>query len=204
LRQRLVLGATAGIAIAAFSCAALSKVYTCVDPKTHTREASQLPCPQAGASSPAEIVADAEERRLIAIRAQLGRDAVIADQQLLRKYANDAAHRKAHVADLEGVIRNIQLSTARFDELAAQRKPLDQEAMFYRGKPLPAALQRRIDASDASFNALGDVFRGLQAEVVDIEATRGRERERLARLWAGERPGSMGLLVPVSASSAGK
>ena len=84
-----------------------------------------------------------------------------------------------------------------------QRKPLNDEAAFYSGKPLPLTLQRKIEASDASFNALTDVFIGLRAEVATIEATRTAELEQLRKLWAGARRVD-GVLVMPTTLSAGK
>ncbi|HEY4958252.1 MAG TPA: hypothetical protein VII31_10600 [Caldimonas sp.] len=204
MRPRLLLGGLAAVAVAAAHGSAFAKVYTCVDPVTQARTLSQFPCPTPAAEPPADPAAKEKAERAATIAAELKQAGVRADRQLLLKYPDEAAHRKVHVTDLEGVVRNIRLTRARFAELVTQRKPLDEEAAFYKGKPLPLPLQRKIDASDASFDALSDVFRGLQSDVADIEATRGVELERLRKLWAGAPAGSMGLLVSASASSVRK
>jgi hypothetical protein len=201
LRARLVVGSVAAVAIAAGHVFASGKmVNECIDPSTHARTLSQFPCPQAPASSPAEVAADAEQRRLAGIKAQIEREAVIADQQLVRKYPDEAAHRAAHAGDLDSVIRNIRLSAARFSELVRLREPLDDETAFYKGKPLPLALQRKIDANDASFMALTDVFNGLRAEVADVERKRHGELADLRLLWAGARRVDGALVMPTALS----
>ncbi len=102
---------------------------------------------------------------------------------------------------LDSVNSNIRLSAARFTELVRLREPLDDEAAFYKGKPLPLALQRKIDANDASFIALTDVFNGLRSDVAAIEATRTVELDQLRKLWAGARRVDGVLVVPTSLSA---
>ncbi len=160
---------------------------------------------------PARGAADAGGNRFASeSRARLGgrarsaqRAAAKADRQLLGKFPDEAAHRQLYLSKLDGVNSNIRFSAARFAELVVQRKPLNDEAAFYSGKPLPLTLQRKIEASDASFNALTDVFNGLRAEVATIEATRTAELEQLRKLWAGARRVD-GVLVMPTTLSAGK
>jgi hypothetical protein len=204
LRQRRVLAAAAAVAITAAHGLALGKVHTCTDPVTHSRTLSQLPCPEATGPTPAEVLATTKREQEDAIAAELKRAAANVDRQLLLKYPEEGIQRKAHGEELQGVFRNLRSAAARFAELVAKRKPLDDEAAFYKGRPLPLALQRSIDGSEASFDALTDVFRGLRSEVADIETRRGLELERLRGLWAGAAPGSMGLLASASASSVGR
>jgi len=204
LRQRLLFGAFIAVAGGAGHGAAFATVHKCVDPVTRVQTMTDSPCPQAAGPTPAEVAATATKRQAEAIATEIKRSAIRADEQLLSRYPDEAAHRAAHVADLEAVVRNIRFSAARFAELVVQRKPLDDEAAFYKGKVLPLGLQRKLEASDASFDALRDVFQNLRTGVADIETTRGREHERLRRLWAGAEPGSMGLLDPMPISDAPK
>jgi hypothetical protein len=97
------------------------------------------------------------------------------------------------------VLVQIQPPGSRVDDDRPVRKPLEDQAAFYVGKPRPPILQRAIDANDASFTALTDVFHGLESEVADIVARYDGERDRLRKLWAGAPLGSMGLLAPASA-----
>jgi len=180
---------------------AFGKVYKCVDPVTKAITASDTPCRLAQGPTPAEAAASADEARAAAIQAEIKREAARADRQLLNRFPDEASLRQAQRAELEGAARNIDHAKVRLDQLIAERKPLDEEAKFYVGKRLTPALKRSIDASDASFNALADVFRGQEQQVVDIVAKYGTERERLSKLWAGAPPGSMGLLAPTAAPS---
>jgi hypothetical protein len=187
LTARLIVGAMAMVAIGAGHGVAWAKVYTCIDPVSHAKTISDTPCPQATGPTPGELASQAKVAHDKEIAEEIQQAAVKADKQLLNRFPDEATHRKAHVVELDEVIAKIRFSTARFRELVEQRKPLDEEAAFYKGKPLPQALQRKIDASDASFNALTDVFHGLQSNVADIEVARGKELMDLRLLWAGAR-----------------
>jgi hypothetical protein len=68
---------------------------------------------------------------------------------------------------------------------------------------MPRELQREIDASDAALQALRDVFRGLDGEVVGIVERYADERRHLRKLWDGAAPGSIGAFEPRSGSSGG-
>jgi hypothetical protein len=83
--------------------------------------------------------------------------------------------------------------------LIAERKPLDLEAEFYKGKPLPAWLQKKIEASEISFKVLTQVFLDLEHTLAGIVKKYHDSRERLGKLWAGAAAGSMGPLVPITA-----
>jgi hypothetical protein len=194
LRALLILG----LAAPAWASA---KVYKCVDPVTKAVTASDTPCGLAQGPTPAEAAASAEEARAAAIQVELKKEAARADRQLLNRFPDEASHRQAQRAELESVARNIDRAKTRLDQLIAERKPLDEEAKFYVGKHLAPALKRSIDASDASFNALADVFHDLEQRVVEIVAKYGNERERLRKLWAGAPLGSMGPLAPTPAPS---
>jgi hypothetical protein len=191
----------AGIAIALVHAPALAKVHKCVDPVTQRGTVlSDLPCPREAGPTPAEEASAAKAAHDQAIKDGIQQTAVKADRQLLSRFPDEAAHRKAHVGDLEDVIAKIRFSSARLNDLVAERKPLDDEAAFYKGKPLPQALQPKIDASDASFNALTDVFHGLQANVADIERARGDELRELRLLWAGARRVDGKLVLPAGST----
>lgn len=200
MRWRLVLGAVAGVVLAAAAPqAAFAKTNKCVDPVTKAVTLSDLPCRESLAPTPAQAAASAEAERLAQIEEAARQAARRSDRQLRDKYPNEAAHRRAHVAELLEASRMLRMPTARFWELVAQRKPLDVEAAFYVGKPLPPELKRKVDANEAAFAALVDVFRGVQLEIAKIDAQYGNERARLSRLWAGAPLGSMGPLPAVPA-----
>jgi hypothetical protein len=196
-KWRLVLGAVAGIGLAvAGQGPAFAKLNKCVDPVTKAVTLSDLPCRETRAPTAAEAAASAEEARKAEIEEENQRGARRTDRQLRDKYPDEAAHRRAHVAELLEVSRMMRAPTIRFWDLVEQRKPLDVQAAFYVGKALPPELKGKIDANEAAFAALTDVFRGLQLDTAKIDAQFGNERTRLSRLWAGASPGSMGPLPP--------
>ena len=81
--------------------------------------------------------------------------------------------------------------------LAAERKPLLDEAEFYVGRELPAKLRGQLDANDAAVEAQRTLVVNQQAEIVRINKLYDVELERLKHLWAGAQPGSMGSLPAV-------
>jgi hypothetical protein len=147
----------------------------------------------------AETAASVEAARVAKIEGEAFQVARRADRQLLERYPDEAAHRRAEAAEIDGVVRNIRTTMRRYDELAARRRPLDIEAAFHTAATMPAALRRAIGDNDGSFNGLIDAFRGQERGVADIVARYRTERERLRRLWAGAAAGSLGLLDAASA-----
>ncbi|MFG6457346.1 hypothetical protein [Roseateles sp. BYS96W] len=141
--------------------------------------------------SPEERAAkDAAERRAAAERlAQL--DAARRDRTLMLRYPNEAAHQRARSAALDDSSKALHLSERRIKELGADRKPLTQEAEFYKGKPLPAKLKQALDANDASVEAQQMLIENQKAESVRINARFDAELARLRKLWAGAAPGSL-------------
>ena len=73
---------------------------------------------------------EAQERKQAEARAAQA-DAVRRDRNLLARYPSEATHRKAREAALD-TVRSAMLATeARLRELAAERKPMMDEAEFY-------------------------------------------------------------------------
>ena len=60
-------------------------------------------------------------------------DAIKRDRNLLSRFPNEAAHRKARAAALDDVDKALRLSQTRLGSLAAERNPLLDEAEFYVG-----------------------------------------------------------------------
>jgi hypothetical protein len=145
--------------------------------------------------------AEAAERRAVAERAAQ-QDAVRRDRNLVIRFPNEAAHRRAREAALDDVRKAVRSSEARVKLLAAERKPLLDEAEFYAGRPLPAKLTQALDANDAAVEAQRTLVQNQQVEVVRINNLFDVELERLKRLWAGAPPGSMGALVVARAAQA--
>lgn len=113
-------------------------------------------------------------------------EAVRRDRLLLQKYPDEAAHRKAREADLDEKRRSIAGLERRLADLAAERRPLDQEREFYPApKPLPFKLKLALDANDASVAGTRDAIATQQADIARINSGYDTQLVRLKRLWAG-------------------
>lgn len=134
---------------------------------------------------------EAAERRAQAERtAQL--DAVRRDRNLLNRYPNEAAHRKAREAALDTVRVAMRATEMRLKRLADERKPLLSEAEFYRDRTLPGPLKQQLDANEAAAEAQRAAAQTQAAELDRINRNFDIELERLRRLWAGAPAGSLG------------
>lgn len=134
---------------------------------------------------------EAAERRAEQARAAQA-DAVRRDRNLVARFPDEATHRKAREAALDTVRVAMRATERRIKELAAERKPLLDEAEFYKGKPLPQRLKQQLDANDAAVDAQRQAAVTQQAELERIHKLYDVELERLRRLWAGAPPGSLG------------
>ena len=205
------LGALAG----QHAAAAPGQIYSCVDangnkltsdrpiPACANREQRvlnadgslrQVVPPTPTADERAEM--EAAERRA-AIERAAQRDAVRRDRNLLTRFPDEAAHQRAREAALDDVRNAVRNSEARLKALAAERKPLLDEAEFYVGRELPPKLRGQLDANDAAVEAQRTLVANQEAEIVRINKLYDVELERLKRLWAGAQPGSMGSLPAV-------
>ena len=122
-------------------------------------------------------------------------DAVRRDRNLMARYPNEAAHNRAREAALDTVRVAIRASEARLQYLAAEGKPLRDDAEFYKGKPLPAKLKAAIDANEVAVEAQRAASANQEAELGRINQLYDAELERLRRLGAGAAPGSLGPLA---------
>jgi hypothetical protein len=137
---------------------------------------------------------EARERDAAADRARK-LEAIRRDRNLLARFPNEAAHRKARMAALDDVKGSLRISEARLAALALERKPLLDEAEFYVGKPLPGKLKTQLDANDASVDAQRTLVQNQKLEVVRIDALYDAELARLKLLWGGVQPGSLGMIA---------
>ena len=138
---------------------------------------------------------EAAERKAAEVRAAHA-DAVRRDRNLLARYPNEAPHRKARETALDTVRVAIKASERRLQDLAAERKPLLNEAEFYIGKPLPPKLRNQLDANDAAVSAQHEAAVSQEAELERVTRFYDTELARLKLLWAGAVPGSRGPLAP--------
>jgi hypothetical protein len=133
-------------------------------------------------------------------------DAVRRDRNLVARFPNEAAHLRAREAALDTVRLAMKATEIRLRDLATERKPLNDEAEFYQGRPLPAKLRTQIDANDAAVEAQRGAAANQKAELDRINKLYDVELERLRRLWAGAPAGSLGPLpasaVPAAPGSA--
>jgi hypothetical protein len=143
-----------------------------------------------------------EQRRSAELKAQ--QEAVRRDRNLLHRFPNEAAHRKAREAALDDVRKSVQASEARLATLAAERKPLAAETEFYVGKKLPAALKQQLDANDAATDAQKALVQNQQSEIGRINALYDTELARLRQLWVGATPGSPASLGSTASQSTPK
>ena len=143
------------------------------------------------------------EREAIERRTELARagqaDAVRRDRNLVARFPNEAVHRKSREAALDTVRLATKASEHRLKELAVERKPLLEEAEFYKGRQIPLRLKQQLDANDAGVEAQRSAAANQEAELVRINKLHDVELERLRRLWAGAPAGS---LPPVQSAPA--
>lgn len=138
-----------------------------------------------------ERAAKEERDRRAALERQARAEAVRRDRLLLQRYPSEAEHAKARTEALEDTQAAMKLSDTRIAELARERKPLVEEAEFYKGKQLPAQLKQQLDANDAAVAAQRDAQANQKAELERIGKRYDAELAHLKRLWAGAAPGSI-------------
>ena len=143
---------------------------------------------------------EAREREAATERA-LKQEAIRRDRNLLARFPDETAHRKARESALDDVRKSLHLSETRIAALTTERKPLMDEAEFYVGRQMPPKLRREIDANDAALDAQRSLLQNQQIEVVRVNKLYDTELERLKKLWLGAQPGSMGVLPGQPASA---
>ena len=86
-------------------------------------------------------------------------------------------------------------------ELEAERRPLTEEAEFYRGRPVPARLKQQIEANETSVAATRDLIQTQESELQRINRIYDAELDHLRKLWNGARPGSVSLVSAPAAQT---
>jgi chromosome segregation ATPase len=134
-------------------------------------------------------------------------DAVRRDRNLMARYPNESSHNRAREAALDTARLAMKATEVRLRELAAERKPLQDELEFYQGKAVPHKLKTQIDANDAALDAQRSAVANQEAEIRRITQLYDAELERLRKLWTGAQAGSLGPLPsarpPASAAGPG-
>lgn len=129
-------------------------------------------------------------------------DAVRRDRNLVARFPNEAAHGRAREAALDTVRVAMKATEIRLRDLAAERKPLRDEAEFYQGRQLPPKLRAQMDANDAAVEAQRGAAANQEAELGRINKLYDLELERLRKLWGGAPAGSLGPLPAAAVPSA--
>jgi len=145
--------------------------------------------PTLTAEERAEAERQERERR---DREEAKKDSLKYDQLLLRRFPDEAAHQRAREKALEPSRAAIQSAEARLRELATERRKLNDEVEFYRGRLVPVALRQQIEGNEAQADAQRTSIKNQQAEQTRIHKLFDAELERLRRLWKGAMPGSLG------------
>ena len=207
-------------AVAATGAAGANPIYTCTD-ASGKKLTSDRPIDACTSREQRELNADGSvkrivppaptsderteiethEREVVAERARR-QEAIRRDRNLLARFPDEAAHRKARAAALDDVRKALRVSDERVVLLTAERKPLMDEAEFYVGKALPGKLRAQLDANDASTEAQRTLAQNQQLEIVRVNQLYDAELDRLKKLWAGAQPGSLGGLVGAAAGPA--
>lgn len=143
---------------------------------------------------------EAVERKMAEERAALN-DAVRRDRNLKARFPNEPTHQRAREAALEVVRVGMRTSQQRMKELEAERRPLTEEAEFYRGRPVPARLKQQIEANETSVAATRDLIQTQESELQRINRIYDAELDQLRKLWNGARPGSVSLVSAPAAQT---
>ena len=185
-------------------------IYTCVD-NNGNRLTSDRPIPSCNDRDqkvlnrdgslqriiPRQLTADertakeAQDRKAAADR-NAQREAVRADRLLMQRYPDEASHLRARALALDPLNVALEDSGRRLADLAVERKPLLDEAEFYKGKAMPPKLKQQFDANDAAQDAQRSLIQRAETEIVRVNSLYDAELARLRKLWAGADPGSMG------------
>lgn len=128
-------------------------------------------------------------------------DAVRRDRNLLQRFPDEEAHQRSREAAIDTILIAIRASELRLRNLAAERKPLMDEAEFYIGKPLPVPLKGKFDANDAGVAAQRTSMQAQESELERINKLYDVELERLRKLWAGALPGTLGPITGLTERS---
>ena len=195
-------------------------IYTCVDAQGR-RLTSDRPIPDCISREqrvlnrdgsvqrvvpPTLTAEERAEREAAQRRAELSRaaqaDGVRRDRNLMARFPNQPTHDKAREAALDPVRAAMRATETRVKELAAERKPLLDDAEFYKGRTLPARLKQQLDANDAAVVAQRQSAINQEQELARINRLYDAELAKLRQLWAGALPGSLPPTEPTTVSPA--
>jgi chromosome segregation ATPase len=104
----------------------------------------------------------------------------------VQRYPNQAAHDKERSAALAQVDQVTATAQTRVDELAAERKALNQELEFFKKdlSKAPPKLRRQFDENDKNTESQKRFMNEQQSEKARLNARFDAELARLKQLWA--------------------
>ena len=132
---------------------------------------------------------EAERAKMLAEAAR--RDAVRQDRNLMARYRSEEAHRKARENAIEPSVAAIRSGEHRLEQLAQERKQLDNEAEFFSGREMPRSLRLKYEQNDTAARAQREAIEQQRTEMQRVNAMFDEELARLRKLWAGAQPGSL-------------
>ncbi len=108
------------------------------------------------------------------------------ERALLMRYPNAAAHDHERAEALVQIDVVIQAAKTRLNELADDRRKIDDELEFYKSDPskAPDALRRRAEDNDRSVAVQNRFIGEQQDEKKRVNARFDEEQSRLKPLWA--------------------
>lgn len=217
-------GLLLGLGVAGFCGVSISAVagpiYTCVDSHNHTLTSDRpiLECldrdqkvlnsdgsvrrilPKSMTADERAAAEEAERRKIV--EQQVKQDAIRRDRNLLARFPDEESHNDARNEALDTVYKSIEALQRRLTDLKKERKPLLQEAEFYRGKSMPVKLRAQLENNQVSIDAQQTLIQNQQAELVRVNKLYDLELAHLRKLWAGAAPGFEGLYKDASETSA--
>lgn len=205
-----MLGAFACLAVGASASAAAAGtglVYVCTDARGRTLT-SDLPPPECWDRPIRELRSDGSVRRVIeppltaeqrakreaeerrkAEEESQRRDQARRDRALLEAYSDENEIEEARVRAVEGRRALIDRAEKRTEELRRERKKLDDEAEFYKGRAQPDKLKRAYDSNASMQQQQQKIIADTDAEVNRINERFETERKRFRELVkTGARP----------------
>jgi len=145
-----------------------------------------------------EVAAKEEKDREAKLEYAARSDAVRRDRNLMQRFPDEAAHRKAREKALDELRIAGKIYADRIAELLIDKKKLEDDRYFYKNervnKPVPTQLQQKLDANEALLEAQKSLAQNQVAETTRINALYDVELARLRKLWGGAQPGSLGPL----------
>lgn len=110
------------------------------------------------------------------------------DRALLVRYPNKEVHDKERAEALAQVAAATQSANTRLNELAGQRKKLDDEMEFYKKDPTkaPQYLRRQVDENNQSVLAQKRFISDQDEESKRINTRFDADLVRLRQLWAAQ------------------